>query len=252
MRAKVRIGWAGALALLLALGGACGGKKVAVTNEDVNQALAAAQAAYQKLLDLNPPQTLEYQSRVMLKQAEDALANKHYADAKATAEQAQQQAEMAYQARSQMIEDTKKRLEKTKAELELLYFPRLDLIAKYWETVDDLKQKKFDQAKALADSLEPNVAKEKQLNVSSTREVNVWAPDDDVRRFGWPRVYESVLSNCTLSNVVDTVEVGKRVSYIRLFLCSPQRTFYFIENPKTGKQGWMAERYLSTSRAERH
>ena len=280
MRRGVQRGWAGGLGLVLLLAGACGPKKVAVTPDEVTQAVAAAQAAYQKLLELNPPQTLEYQSRVLLKQAEAALEKKDFEDAKTKAELARQKAEMDYQARQQMIEDSKKRLDKIKGGLELMYFPRLDLIAMYWDARDNLygggkeipvasvsggsgektapaAQKvlvkiDYDHAKQLVDQLEPNVAKDKQFSVPSSREVTVWAPEDDVRHYGWPRMYESVRSDCSLSNVVDTVEVGKRVTYIRMLLCSRQRTFYLVENPVTGRQGWVAERYVSPARAEKH
>jgi len=280
MRTVVRVGWAGCLGLVLLLAGACGPKKVEITPEEVNQAVTAAQAAYRKLMELNPPQTLEYQSRVLLKQAEDALEKKDFEDAKAKAGLARQQAEMAYQARAQMIEETKKRLDKAKGELELMYFPGVDLIAKYWDARDNLyggvkeipvasvyggsgektatvAQKvlvkiDYDHAKQLVDQLEPAIAKEKQFSVGGPREISVWAPEDDVHRFGWPRLYENIRSDCTLANVVDTVEVGKRVAYIRMFLCNRQRTFYFVENSKTGRQGWMAERYVSQARAEKH
>jgi len=252
MRTMVRVGWAGCLGLVLLLAGACGPKKVEITPEEVNQAVTAAQAAHQKLMELNPPQTLEYQSRVLLKQAEAALEKKDFEDAKAKAGLARQQAEMAYQARAQMIEETKKRLDKAKGELELMYFPRVDLITKYWDAVDAIKQKNYDPAKQLADVIEPAIAKEKQFSVGGPREISVWAPEDDVHLYGWPRLYENIRSDCTLANVVDTVEVGKRVAYIRMFLCNRHSTFYFVENSKTGRQGWMAERYVSQARAEKH
>jgi len=51
---------------------------------------------------------------------------------------------------------------------------------------------------------------------------------------------------------VDTVEPRKQVKFIRMVLCNPKTTFYLVENPRTGKQGWIAERYVSEARAESH
>ena len=248
-RAKI-LGASLSLLLLLGAAGACGPKH-RVTVEQVNQSLDAARAAYQQLLELNPPQTLEYTSRVLLKQAEDLAAKKDYTQAQAVADQALAQAMMAHQARSQMIEEMRKRLERCRNELELMYFPGLRLVKMYWEALDLLAAKDYDSARAVVDRLEPFIAQEKQLSFYDSRTATVWADEDDVRRFGHPRLYEKVLTDCTLNNVVDTVEPGKQVKYIRMLLCNRQRTFYQVENPRTGKQGWIAERYVST-RDERH
>ena len=276
MRSFLLVSWG--LGLFLILG--CGGKKIKTTPEEANQALASAQAGYQKLMELNPPQTLEYQARVLLKQAEDLLAQKKFEEAKAKADQARTQAELATQAREQMIEETRKELDQLKAELELMYFPGVTLITLYWDALSYLSPRKktsatvydqsggkpapivqegeeylppdYDKAKSSADQLEARIAKEKQLSYVPSRMMTVLATDEDLKRYGWPRIYENVLTDCRLSNVVDTVEPPKQVKFIRMVLCSSKATFYLVENPKTGKQGWIAERYVSQARAESH
>jgi len=238
------------LGLFLILG--CGGKKIKTTPDEAGQAYASAQAAYQNLMELNPPQTLEYQARVLLKQAEELLAQKKYSEAKAKADQARTQAELAAQARRQMIAETRASLDRSRAELELMYFPSLKLIKMYWDGISKLEQKQYDEARQLAAQLEAFIAKEKQLSYTSSRMMTVLASDEDLKRYGWPRIYENVLTDCRLANVVDTVEPQKQVKFIRMVLCSSKATFYLVENPRTGKQGWIAERYVSQARAESH
>lgn len=227
-------------------------KSAPVVPAETEQAVAAAETAYQKLMDLNPPQNLEYQSRVMLAQARQLLEKKDYAGARDKAAQAQAQAEMAFTARSQMISETRDSLAKSKAELEGMYLPGYTLIENYWSGLDALEKKSFDQAKTIADLLRANIAKEKQFSIAGRTVFTIDAPEDEVRRLGWPRLYQDVTAECALKEVVDTVEPGKQVNYLRMHLCNRQRTYYMVENPKTGLKGWMAERYVAPDRATRH
>ncbi len=240
-----------ALGIIIGLLSGCEKKPPGVVPEQVEAELAAARAAYEELLKLSPPTTLTFHYRSYMKQAEDALEAGDFEDALEFARKAKEQAELARDARIQQLDEVRSELDEIKSEIESLFLPQLRLINTYWDAIDFVKAADYENAKPLTEKLRMDIAAEKKLSYIEQKTLIVSAPEEYIRRWGNVRMYKEITPDGKLREIVGTVHPETEVLCIRIELFSRDKTFYLVEVPGTGVQGWMAEQYVAPDRVQR-
>jgi hypothetical protein len=237
--------------IIIGLSSGCEKKPPPVVPEQVEAEMAAARAAYKELLNLNPPTTLTFHYRSYMKQAEDALEASDFEAALEAARKAREQAELARDVRLQKLAGLMSELNQIKAEIESLFLPHLRLINAYWDAIDSVKASDYENAKVLIEKLRMDIAAEKKMSYVEQKTLIVTAPEEYIRRWGDVRMYKEITPEGKLREIVGTVPPQTEVLYIRVELFSRDRTFYLVEIPGTGVQGWMAEQYVAPDRVQR-
>ena len=233
--------WRTAVALLSLLA-ACE-KKPAVTPDQVNAAFAKAKAAYDELMKYNPSETMTYNYRNLMTQAEQARAKGDLPLAESLANQAADQAVFAVQVLKDRISKSREKLDKAKDQIEQIFPVNRNLIQKYWQLDSRFRKRDYDNLEADVDALLVEIEREQKLSIMQDRSLLVYAPQEYIKQFGNVRIYKEVTPQGKLKEVVDTVPNGAKVKEVRIMLFSPELTFYYVQTG-SGTEGWMAAKYL--------
>jgi hypothetical protein len=240
------------LALIIFFGTALGCEKGPPPEvlKDVDAEIAAAEAAYEDLMKLNPPSTMTFHYRTYMKEAEDAREAGDYEKALEAARKAKEQAKLARKARIQGLAELKRELEEMKPEIEHLFMPPLSLVDLYWDALETVEKYDYEKAKKLTEEFKFKLDQEKKMTYVETKYLTVTAPEEYIRKWGNPRVYGEITPEGKLSgkSIVATVAPHTEVMLIKTMMYSRYKTFYLVEIPGVGIQGWMAEQYLAPER----
>lgn len=218
--------------------------------EEMDRSISEAKAVYAELEKLNPPNTLTYNYRNLISQAEQAKSRGEYQKAIELAKKAKEEAELALTVRKDEINKLKERLDQLKERIETSFMPTQILINKYWDAHRLWTENKYDELDRALVSLEQDLEKELKLRYVKVKTLKVYATVEYVREFGNVRMYQEITPEGKLRGVVDTVPPGAEVLYIRMYLFSPGKSFYYVENPYSKKRGWMAEQYIAPERVK--
>lgn len=208
-----------------------------------------ARLVYGDLLRRNPPPELTYHYRQNMQASEQAEAAGDLVKAVQAAQEARRQAQLAIEYLGQCMEKIKKELAEIKSELEKIYRADFDLIQEFWDVMDLVPSNDCNRLKARASELDAKVSRAKSSALYSDQTFVVSAPPDFIRQFGDPIMYAEVTSDGRLQNRLNKVPVGTRVKFIRCFFYSRTKTYYLVEDPRSGIRGWMGERYVWPERA---
>ncbi len=232
---------------------ACGCEQVKVgpaVPEDVEAEMAAARAAYDELMKLNPPSTMTFHYRTAMKEAEDALAAGKYSKAAEAARKAKEQADLARDAHLQRLLKVRKELDAIKLDLESMYLPPGMLINSYWDARDALRAYDYDTSIRIVEELKFKIQQEKTMSFAESRTLTVMASEEYISRWGNVRVYKEITTDGKLREVIATVGPNTDVYFVRTSLFARGKTFYLVEIPGIGIQGWMAEQYVAPERVK--
>jgi hypothetical protein len=239
--AKSAMVWA-LLAAILIAAAACN-KKPAVTPDQVNTAFAKAKAAYDNLMKLNPPETMTYNYRNIMSQAEQAKAAGKFEQAISLAGQAEEQAVLTAQVIQERTAKLREQLDQAKDQLELLFPVNKNLIKKYWELDGRLRARDIQNLDTDIDDFLNAIAQQKKTTVMDDRKVSVYAPQEYIKQYGNVRLYKEVTPDGKLKDVVDTLDNGARVKVTKIMIFAPGVNFYYVQTG-LGAEGWMLEKYL--------
>lgn len=237
--------------IILMLSAACAEKAPEIVPEEVDAEIASAEAAYDELLELKPPFQQTFYYRTYIKEAMDAREAGDYQKAVDSARKAREQASLTRDMRLQQLKALKKELDTIKKDIEALYLPRLPLVNAYWDASDAINEAEYEKAKPMVESLKEDIAQERKMSYVAEKRLIVTAPKEYVRRWGNVRMYKEITPEGLLKEIVGTVPPNAEVMYIRVELFARGKTFYLVEIPGTGIQGWMAEQYVAPGRASR-
>jgi len=202
------------------------------------------QEKYEALMKYNPPETMTYHYRNLMSQAKTAGEQGRVDIAKDLARQAGEQASMSLQVLLEQLNKTREKLDQIREELETLYPVNYPLIKRYWQAEALYQKKDFQNLPGITDQLLKDIQVAKNLSIIADKTIRVNAPQEYTKQWGDVRVYQEITPEGKLKTVIDTVPNGMRVKFIRVRLFSPDLNFYYVEVPATGKQGWIAEKYL--------
>jgi len=73
-----------------------------------------------------------------------------------------------------------------------------------------------------------------------------------LRMYGEPLMYAEITQDGYLKNAIAQMPPGTPVKFVRSTFYSRDKTFYLVEDSRTGVQGWMAEERVWPERAMRH
>ncbi len=211
--------------------------------------LAWARRTNEELAGYNPPPTLTYYYRQNMLKSEEARKAGDLDGAIRFAAEAQDQASHAIEVQAGCIEVAREELRKIKGELEYMYRPAHEMELLYWEALDELPMKDCSRVQPKVDRLWAYINKAKAQTITQKREFTVTATPEFVRQYGDPIMYEKITPNGYLETRVNRVPVGFPVIFLNSMMFSRQKTFYYVEDPRAGVKGWMAERYLWPERA---
>jgi hypothetical protein len=207
---------------------------------------------YDELMKYHPSTPFTYQYRKQMKDADDAAKAGNITAAIAAAQEGRRQAGLALDLQKQCLADAKQRLGEIKGVIESLYKPDYELIVRYWDAVDSLSSLDCDKTRKMVDDVARWADQFKRNTISMDRIFYVSAPFDYIKMYGDPYMYSDITEDGKLKNRVNQVSVGTQVKFIRCSLFSRDKTFYLVEDPKNGIQGWMAEERVWPERAVQH
>jgi hypothetical protein len=234
--------WAPAFALAILLG-ACE-QKVQVTPDQVTNEFAKAKSSFDELIKYNPPETMTYNYRNLMSQAEDAKAKGNFEQATALAKKAEEQAFLSIQLIKDTLGKDAEKLANAKDQIEAMFPVNRNLVGKYWQLLGRLNNNDFSTLDADVNGLLKSIDQEKKLTMITDRYLVVSAPQEYIKQWGNVRIYKEITADGKLKDVVDSVTPGGRVKVLKVKLFSPDTIFYFVETGSSS-QGWMAEKYLS-------
>jgi|GEM_PF-3008913 len=210
-----------------------------------------AQLVYEELMDrYDPSSTLTYHARELMSQSRSEEEKGNLEAAIKASVKAREQAELAIGYEKQCLEKASKRLKDLKEKVEKLYRPPFGAIELYWKADHEIDRKNCTEANKAMDLLEKVHQREKDTMVYSHRRYEVYASENYLRRYGKPAMFESVTPQ-GLSKVINRVDPGKEVTFVRSLLYTPSRTYYLVKDPETGITGWMAEQRIWPERAKK-
>ncbi len=209
-----------------------------------------ARLAYLKLQEYSPETSLTYHYRQHMKNSEEAEKQGDIEVAIEEAIEARKQAEYAIDLMEQCLDNARERLDELKHELESLYKPDWSMVALYWDAREALPEKNCARVRRMVQKLDKDIETTKRMTVTGRQTFIVTSSDQFVEKYGNPGMYEEVTPR-GLRNMVNRVAVGDRVVFIRSKMMSPETTYYFVEDPRTGIRGWMAEERVWPGRAHR-
>ena len=102
----------------------------------------------------------------------------------------------------------------------------------------------------MVSELERRIKVAKANTITGERTFVVSSPPEFVRTYGDPIMYQEVTPK-GLKTEINRVPVGQPVIFIKSMMVSRATTYYFVEDPATGKKGWMAEERVWPERASR-
>jgi hypothetical protein len=222
---------------------ACEQPKATVTPDQTNVDFSKARAAYDELMTYNPPETMTYNYRKLMSEAEQAKAKGDMAQAASLAKQAQEQAVLSLKVLRDMVAKFREKLDTARSEIEKLYPVNQNLVKKYWELEGRFNRRDLQGLDDDINALLKRIDQESKLTVTYERKAQVNAPQEYVKQWGDVRIYQEITPDGKLRGVVDTVGNGAKLRVIKIKLFAPESTFYFIETG-IGTQGWIAEKYL--------
>jgi hypothetical protein len=234
--------WAPVLALAILFFGC--EQKVQVTPDQVTNEFAKAKSSFDELMKYNPPETMTYNYRNLMSQAEEAKAKGNFEQATDLAKKAEEQALLSIQVIKEQLAKESDKLANVKAQIENLFPVNRNLVAKFWDLQGRLNNNDFSTLDPDIAALQKSIDQEKRLTMITDRYLVVSAPQEYVKQWGNVRIYKEVTPDGKLKDVVDSVSPGGRVKVLKVKLFAPDSTFYFVETG-SGSQGWMAEKYLS-------
>lgn len=200
---------------------------------------------YQELMQYNPPEPMTYHYRSLMSQAISAGEQGKIDLFKNLVKQAGEQAGMSLQLLKEQLATIREKLNRTKEELETLYPVNYPLIKRYWEAESKYQKRDFQDLNSELDQLLKEIQNARNLSYITDRMIMVNAPQEYIKQWGDVRIYQEITPEGKLKTIVDTVPNGMRVKFLRLKIFSPELNFCYVEVPATGKQGWIAEKYLN-------
>lgn len=210
-----------------------------------------ARATYDVLMSYNPPNTYTYHYRQKMKDSDDAMARRDIDGAIAAAREAREQAELALRLQQECMKAAEDKLAEMKKELEHIYQPDWTIEMLYWDSLDALPEKNCEKSKQMVGELERRVAQTKANTISLERRILVvTSPAEFVRIYGDPVMYAEVTS-AGLKTEINRVPVGQPVAFINSLMVARNRVYYYVEDPRNGIKGWMAEERVWPDRAMR-
>ena len=218
-------------------------KKPVITPDQVNAEFAKAKASYDELMKYKPPETMTYNYRNLMTQAEQAKAKGKLRLAVNLAQQAGEQAVFTLQVFKERIAKSREKLDQAKDQIEQIFPVNRNLIQKYWQLDSRFRNRDYENLEAEVDALLTEIEREHKLSIMQDRSLNVYAPQEYIKLYGNVRIYKEITPEGKLKDMVDTVPNGARVREVKVRLFSPELTFYYIQTG-SGTEGWMAEKYL--------
>ena len=158
---------------------------------------------------------------------------------------------VALEFQKQCLEKTGEVLARLKQEIEVIYRPDYEMVALYWDAMEVVKERDCNRAQKMVEELKRMVEHAKLFTVGAERTFIVASPPEFVRVYGDPVMYEEVTPK-GLKGQLTRVPVGQRVIFIRSMLISREKTYYYVEDTRTGIRGWMAEERVWPEQAIRH
>lgn len=217
--------------------------KPAITPDQVNAEFAKAKASYDEMMKYNPPETMTYNYRNLMTQAEQAKAKGDLKKAINLAQQAGDQAVLTIQLLKDRATKTRERLDLARDQIELMFPVNPNLIHRYWQLDYRFKSRDFNGLDVDVENFLKDIERERKMSIIENRTLTVYAPQEYTKQYGDVRLYKEITPEGKLKNIVDTMGNGARVKEVRIKLFSPDLTFYYIQT-QTGTEGWMAEKYL--------
>jgi len=234
--------WAPVFALAIILVGC--EQKVQVTPDQVTNEFAKAKSSFDELMKYNPPETMTYNYRNLMSQAEEAKAKGNFEQATALAKKAEEQAILSIQLIKDTLGKDTEKLADAKTQIEGMFPVNRNTVAKFWQFQGRLNNNDFGTLDPDVNALLKSIEQEKKLTMITDRYLVVSAPQEYIKQWGNVRIYKEITTDGKLKDVVDSVTPGARVKVLKIKLFSPDTTFYFVETG-SGSQGWMAEKYIS-------
>ena len=208
-----------------------------------------ARLLHRELQGLNPAAPLTYHYRDLMNKSLEAERGGDLDQAISLAREARRQAGLSLEFQRQCLASNQQSLERAREEIELLFRPDLRLIRTYWRAVELNSQNRCEETQAALRQLREMIDDFKRRNLFPDRMFTVQASPEFVARYGNPAMFESV-SDRGLVTQIHWVRPGTRVKFIRSKLFSPSVTYYLVEDPHTGRVGWMAEERVWPERAQ--
>jgi len=219
-------------------------KKPVITQDQINAAFAQAEASYKQVVQYNPSETLTYNYRNLIAQAEQAKSKGNLEQALSLAGQANEQAVLTLQLMKDRARQIEEKLKQARAMLELMFPVNQNLVQKFWQLDAKFKSRNLDKLDLEVDKLLKDIEDEGKLSLIEGRSLLVYAPQEYIAQYGNVRIYKEVTPEGKLREVIDTAANGARVKVAKVKLAAPGVTFYYIQTD-SGVEGWVAEKYLA-------
>jgi hypothetical protein len=204
---------------------------------------------YKKLEVFNPSNNLTFHYRKSMQEGDDLNSSGEIEAAIEKYDKAKEQVTLSLGLQSQCMESSRANIQKTKDKLELIYKPDEDILNLFWDTVDVLERNDCNRISQNLLKIQKYIEIRERSTISEKGIFIVQATQDHIKKYGDPIMYSRVRPDGYLETRINRVPVGFSVYFKKCKLFNRETTFYFVKDPRTNIEGWMAERYVWPERA---
>lgn len=225
-----------ALLLLILIG--CGPSAI-----NVKTSFEQAEAEYNKLLTTHPEPIDTQGYRIYMSKAKMAYEQNDYEHAERYAQQAAEQAKIAYTTRLQLQSEEKNEIEQIRAKMGKILVPSHEAIRGFFEAINDYNEGKYTSCKALLFNVSKRLDIDEQT--AFVNKLTLYVPENLNDKFGNNIPIFAYLGNdMKLHNMIASIKGPVEVEFIDQFFISENFSYFHIKDDKLHLEGWVYPQFV--------